>query len=242
MLSDPRIGRAVALSVTTLALLWLLAIAVASDAIYARLGMGMHPITFLAIFAALAGGAVAALFQRFATVKAELAQGLRVLGRWSVDRATFATVAPAALAADDADKRGVLRVILAFVAVIFGAVALIDPDVALVMMAVAAGLAAIVGLAFWLGRRTMRRHWVWRGGEAVVGERGLVFNGVLHVWDAPLTQLRGARVSASPPALVVAYRYWSRAGAQGIETVIPVPRGAMAEARAVADRLNAAAR
>lgn len=242
MLSDPRVGRAVALAIAALALGWLAAVYLGSDAIFARLGMGMHPITFLAIFAALSGLVVAALFQRFVSVRTELTQGLRVLGRWSVDRATFAAVAPAALAADEADKRGALRVILALIAIIFGAFALIDLTVALAMAAAGAGFAALIGLAFVLGRRATRKHWEWRGGDAVIGERGLLFNGVLHVWDAPLTRLRGARLVAAPPALVVSYSYWSRAGSQIVEAAIPVPPAAMAQARAVADRLVAAAR
>lgn len=241
MLADPRRGLAVALAVVAAACGWFLALAVAGDALFARFGMNMHAITFLAIFAALAGAAVAWIFARFARVRADLLAGRDAPARWRVDPARLAGFAPQALAADDADKRGALMVILAFTAVIFGAFALADPDVAPVMLSVAAGLAAIVGLAYLFGRRTARKHLQFRGGEAIVGPRGLIFNGVLHVWDVPLTRLEGARIDARRQELHVGYAFLTRAGFQSVGVALPFPPQARAEAERAAARLDAIA-
>lgn len=242
MLADPRKGLWVALAIVAAALAWLAALPFAGDAIFARLGMGMHPITFLAIFAALAGAAAAWVFARFARVRSDLLAGRDVIARWRVGESALAAAAPEALAADEADKRGALLMILAFMALIFGAFALADPQAAPFMLSIGAVVAAVVGLAFLLGRRAARDLWRWRGGEAIVGRRGLIFNGALHVWAVPLTRLVGAQVAGEPPALVVAYRYLGRAGAQTVTVTLPAPDAARQEAARAAAALSAQSR
>lgn len=242
MLTDPRRLLAGALAFLALPLGWFLALAVASDALFQRFGMGMHAVTFLSIFLACAFGVAALIFLRFATVKSELLAGRRVVGAWRVDEATMRQVAPKALAADDEDKRGALLTIWIFLALIFGGFALFDHDAAPAMLTAAAGFGVVMGFAYLLGRRTAVDHWRWRGGEAILGERGLIFNGVLHVWAVPLSWLAGARATTRPAAVVVAYRVWTRAGPQTYEAVIPVPSDATEAARAAVARLNQIAR
>lgn len=239
MLSDPRKWAVVSFLVAAVALAWFVALALVGDAIYERLGMGMHPITFLAIFVGLSALAVALLFRRFAAIRDELLAGRGLLASWKVDEATFRAFAPKALEEDAVDKRMALMTVFGFVAVIFGAFAIADPSVAKPMLSVAAGLCVIVTLAWLLGGRTMAKHWIWRGGEARIGAHGLMFNGVLHVWSAPLTWLNGARLTDDPPALRVSYSYWNpRSVPQVLETVIPVPHSARAEAERAAAALN----
>ena len=236
MLSDPRKWMLGASLVAAATLLWFAALWLDSDAIYARLGMGMHPITFLAIFVGLSAVAVALIFRRFARVREDLIAGRGVIAGWRVDEATFAAFAPKALADDAADKRMALMTIFGFVALIFGAFAIYDPDVAKPMLAMAAALCVVVTLAWLLGGRVSAKHWVWRGGEALIGRQGLMFNGVLHVWSIPLSWLSGARLTERPLALRVAYCYWNpRSVPQTVEVAIPVPPQARGDAeRAVA--------
>ena len=230
MLTDPRRPMSYALAALAAASLWFVALAVDDAALFARFDMVMHAITFLAIFVAVAAGVAALIFRRFAQVRDELLAGRREFARWRVDEATLRAVAPKALAEDVADKRGALFAVWFFVALIFGGFAIADPAAAPGMLAVAATLAVGVGVAYLFGRRVVADHWRWRGGEAIVGERGLMFNGVLHVWAVPLSWLQGARLSERPAALRVVYRHLSRAGVQSVEALIPVPANARAEA------------
>lgn len=239
MLADPRKGLVWSLAVVALAAAWFVALALVGDAIYARLGMGMHPITFLAVFAALAGLAVAGLFRRFARIRDDLLAGRDLVAHWTVDEATFRAFAPKAIADDAAEKRQALMLVFGFVAVIFGAFAIYDPDVAVPMLSVAAALCVVVTLAWALGGRANRKHWEWRGGEARIGRRGLIFNGVLHVWSVPLSWLNGARLVEHPLALRVAYAYWNpRSVPQIVEAVIPVAPAARAGAERAEAALN----
>lgn len=242
MLSDPRRGLIGALAVVAAALGWFAALVFAEDAIWARLGMSMHAVTFLAIFLALAGAAAAWIFMRFGQARADLLAGRDVLARWRVEAAQLAAFAPRALADEAADKRGALITIWVFLALIFGGFALADPEAAPAMLSAAAGVGVAVGLAYLIGRRVARRQLDFHGGEAIIGARGLMFNGVLHAWAVPLTRLNGARIVAQGPALVVAYRYLTRYGFQSVEAAVPFPASAREEATRAAARLNALAR
>jgi hypothetical protein len=57
----------------------------------------------------------------------------------------------------------------------------------------------------------------------IVGERGLLSNGVLHVWALPLNRLVGADFGGRPPVLTVAYAWLSRVGWQEVVVDLPVP-------------------
>lgn len=238
MSSDPRRAVFVALLIAAICLLWFAVLGVADDVLAARLGMNRHAITFLAGTFALFAGVAALIFGRFAAVRDELLAGRRVLGRWSVDAATWAAFAPVALADDAADKRRALAVVLFFVLVCFGGFALADPDVARAMASVGIGVAALMIAAFALGARTQAAQWRRRTGEVIVGERGLLRDGVLHVWAVPLSSLVGARMQERPLGLVVVYGWWSRAGRQEVAVALPVTRDGLPAARAAAAGLR----
>ena len=238
MSSDPRRVLVVMLIVAALCLLWLAAIGVADDALAARLGMNRHAITFLAVVFGLFALVAAAIFARFAAVRAELLAGRRVIGRWRVDEATWAAFAPAALADDAADKRTALAVVLFFVVVCFGGFALADPEAAPAMASAGLAVAVVMIAAFVLGGRTQASQWRRRTGEVIVGERGLLRDGVLHVWAVPLSRLVGARIQDRPLGLSVVYGWWSRMGWQEVGVAVPVPRDALATARTTAARLD----
>lgn len=241
MLGDPMKGFRIAVLLLLLPLGWFAALYLASDVIFARMGMGMHPVTFLMIFMFLATLAAAGVFSRLATVKAELLAGRRVLARWSVDREAFERFAPRALADDHADKRQALFTVWFFLAVIFGGFALYDPEVAPAMIAVAVFVAVIVGLAFLIGQRVGARQMLWRGGEVIVGERGLLLNGVLHCWGIPFSWLSNAALDETKPDLTVMYAYLSRYGPQFVTVALPVTAETLDQARIAEQRLLALA-
>lgn len=241
MLGDPMKGYRIAILMLLVPVGWFAALYLGSDAIFARMGMGMHPVTFLMIFMFLATLAAAGVFHRLATVKAELLAGNRVLARWSVDRATFERFVPLALADDRADKRQALVTVWFFLAVIFGGFAIYDPEVALPMMSVAAFVAAMVGLAFLIGQSVNARQMLWRDGVVIVGERGLLLNGVLHCWGIPFSWLSNAALDESKPDLTVMYAYLSRYGPQFVTVTLPVSAATLDQARIAEHRLLALA-
>jgi hypothetical protein len=238
---DPLRGALVSLLVVAASLVWFLAIRFDGEALFRRLGYAMHAATLLAIFAAIAGLAVAGLFLRFHHVRAELLAGRRVVARWRVDEKTFRAFAPVALDSDRQEKRQALMAVAFFVVAIFGAFALFDHETAVPMLSMAGGVILVMALAFVLGQRVMAAQLVYRGGEAIVGERGLLFNGVLHVWGAPLSWLTGAAVSRDGRVLEIGYAYLSRLGPQYVATLVPIPSEAGSEAQAAAARLQALA-
>lgn len=238
---DPLRGVLVSLLIVGASLAWFAAIWMADEALFRRLGYTMHAATLLAIFALIAGLAVAGLFLRFHHVRTELLEGRRVVARWRVDEATFKAFAPRALEADARDKRQALFTVAFFIVAIFGAFALFDRDAAAAMLSIAAVVLVLMLLAYLLGQRTLAAQLVYRGGEAIVGERGLLFNGVLHVWGAPLSWLTGARLSRDGRALEVDYAFLSRLGAQGVSVMLPVAPESRAAAEAAEARLQALA-
>lgn len=239
---DPLRGLIAALLVSGSSLVWFAALWLDDAALFRRLSYAMHAVTLLAIFALIAGLAVAGLFLRFHHVRRELLEGRRVLARWRVDEAAFNTFVPKALDADRADKRQALAAVAIFVAVIFGAFALFDRDAAPFMLSMAGAVTITMLLAYWLGQRAMAAQLVYRGGEAIVGERGLLFNGVLHVWGAPLSWLTGASLSRDGRVLEIGYAFLSRIGAQGVSVLLPVPPEARAEAEQAEEGLQELAR
>jgi hypothetical protein len=213
----------VALVVAALCATWFVALAVVDPWLAARLGMNRHAITFLAIVVAVMATATALVFARLAAVRDELLAGRRVLGRWSVDAATWNTVAPAALAADASERRSALLAVLFFVVLGFGGFALFDPEAAPAMILFGVVVAIAVILAALLGARVQEAHWRPTSCEVIVGARGLLVNGVLHVWALPLSRLLGARLVTHPRALVVTYGWFARSGRQDVEVILPVP-------------------
>jgi hypothetical protein len=235
--SDPRIGLYVSLAVAAAGALWLVAQSLVGDALWAALGNGEHVITFVAILLIVAGPLVALLFRRYARVKADLVAGRSVIARWTIDPGAFKAVSRAAAARDLAEKRGALMLILALVAIMFGAVALFDPDTAPFMLATAAVVIAVVTAAFWLGNRIQRSHRELRSGEMIVGRDGLLANDVLHVWRTPLSWLADVKLERTPqPCLTVTYGYWTRVGAQFQSVMLPLPHGGEEEVAAKVER------
>ena len=245
MLTDPRIGLRIALLICAVAGLWLLGRLFASEALWETLwpvlGYGTHAITLLSIFAVVTTPFVALLFYRYARVKADLLAGRNVIARWTVDPASFKKFSPVAAARHLAEKRGALYLIFVFVFVIFGAIALMDPEVALPMLAAGVALALIVTIAFWFGNRIRKRHLQMRSGEIIVGTEGVLVNDVLHVWSAFLSWLVGAEIEKGPPPiLTITYGFWGRYGPQFVGVMLPIGPGQMDLARAVKAELEQA--
>lgn len=137
---------------------WFLAFFLADDASFAIFGSNMHAITFLCLSAEVAALVTVAVLSRWARVRRDLLEGRDVVGRWTIDRATFAAAMPGVAEADRRDERRVLLVIWGVLAVIFGAFALWDPSVAVPMPATAVGVAVVTGIAFLPSARRADRR------------------------------------------------------------------------------------
>jgi hypothetical protein len=234
--SDPRIGLVMSLVVAGLGLGWLVALAMASDDIFGRLGMGMHAVTFIAVFLVAASLATAQLFRTFLRVRDDLLAGRDVLARWHVDRETWERFSGVAEQMDRREKRGILLMIWVAVLVICGGLAAALPRDAAIFAAIGAGIAAMVGAAFLIGRRIHRSGHIYRTGEVIVGRRGLIVNGMLHVWGVWLSWLVEARVENRPvPMLQIAYAWWTLGfGPQGQTVLLPLAAPDLPMARQVA--------
>jgi hypothetical protein len=245
MLTDPRVGVRISLLTCAAAGVWLLGQVFDGDALWEILwpvlGYGTHVITLLSIFTVVTCPFVALLFYRYAKVKADLLAGRNVIARWAVDPATFKKFSPVAEARDRADKRGALNLIAFFVVVIFGAVALMDPEVAPLMLVAGVALMTVVTIAFWFGNRIRKRHLQMRSGEIIVGTDGLLVNDVLHVWSVPLSWLADVELEKGPPPiLTITYAFWGRYGPQFVGVMLPMRAGQMDLARGAAERLKQA--
>jgi len=239
MRSDPRVGLIIALAVAAVAMGWLLMQPLFGDALFATIGYAIHAITLLAIFALIAGLAVALLFRRFVQVRADLLAHRDIIAHWTVGAEDFAEHATRAMIADRAERRGALATVLFFVAVIFGLFALFDAEAAPAMVGMASLVAVALAAAYLLGGRAMRRQLEPTSREVIVGAEGLIVNGVLHVWGTYLTWLVGATIERGRPAsLVVTYAYLARVGPQFVSVVLPVPPEAMPLAELVVDRFD----
>ncbi len=232
MQSDPRKIVWISLVVSLVCALWFLALIFAESVIDRLVGDAMPPITFIAIFIGLSALAVAALFLRWAHVREELLANRRVIARWTVSESELKAFAPAAIEIDRTDKRQALYLIWFFLALIFGAFAIFDPKAAPVMLSVGSGVAVITAIAFLTGQRISRRHLEMRTGDVIVGERGVLFNDVLHVWATPLTRLSAVTMIDRPRSLSITYAQWQRTGPQYITILLPVTPAAEKSAAA----------
>jgi hypothetical protein len=243
MLSDPRIGYFGSLGIAAVALLWLIAQWLASDAIWHALwpflGYGTHAVTLLSIFLLLAAPLVSLLFRRYARVKSDLMAGRDVIARWTVDPKLFQTFGTVAEARDRNEKRGALYVILVFILVIFGLFALYDPEFAPQMLIAGGAIALVMTVAFWLSNRVRKQHLKMRSGEIIVGPQGLLVNDVLHVWATPLSWLSRVDLEQGPPVVMtITYAIVGRSGTQHIGVMLPVPPEATQQAEEVRRRLS----
>ena len=239
MLNDPRFGLVGSLIVAGLGGLWFIALGLAGAAIWERLGYSQHAITFFSIFLTPTGIAVSFLFRRYARVKADLIAGRDVLARWSVDPREFAAFGPRADARDHAEKRSALTFILVLLALAFGAFAIYDIEAAPMMLSIGSVVAFLIILAYLWSNRTRRKHLIFRTGEVIIGRRGLLVNGVLHVWGGLLSWLSAASLEdGKPPMLTITYAYLARYGAQYVNVLVPVPGDCIALAAEAARELN----
>ncbi len=214
----------------------------AADALYKALGSGSFVISFLALIVLLTAAFTTLLFRRYARVKADLLADRDVIARWSVDPATFKQVATVAEASERSGKKTMLLITWGFIIAIFGFFALMDADVAPIMVAVGAALGLVVTVAFWLSNRARKSHLEMRSGAVIVGPRGVLNNDVLHVWGPPLSWLSDVKLEEGPPpapsALTITYANAGRAGAQYVDVVLPVPPAALDAAREVERRFR----
>lgn len=222
MRTDPKAGMIAAFLVVALSAAWFSAQSFASEELFALFGFAMHAITFVCIFLFVAGLAVALLFRRFASVRQDLLDGRDVIARWNVDAATWSRFAAPAAGLERGEKQALLLTMYAFIALICGGLALTVTEDAAIFGGIGVGIAAIVTVAFLAGQKMYAKQLDYRGGEVVVGTRGVLVNGVLHVWDAWLSWLEGARLIARPyPMLSITYAYWARSGPQFVTVRVP---------------------
>lgn len=222
MLSNPRIGFGISLGVAAAAMLWLIGQLFASDLLWPLLSFTMHAVTLLAVFLFLTSVPAAFLFYQYTIVRADLLAGRNVVARWRVDQALFRSFSKAEASRDLGEKRSALYIILIFIAVIFGAIALFDPAAAGAMIASGATVSLVIVAAFFFGNRVIQKHLMMRSGEIIVGKRGLLVNDVLHVWGTFLSQLSEVTLKqGAHPTLTISYSVLARYGPQTVVVTLP---------------------
>jgi hypothetical protein len=239
MLSDPRIGFGISLGIAVAAATWLIGQLVASDLLWPMLGFTTHALTLLAIFLLLTSILAACVFREYALVRADLLADRNVLARWRMDEAVFRAFGKAQAARELGERRTALHILLIFVAVIFGGFALLDFAAARSMIASGALVALTITAAFFAGNRVTRKQLTMRSGEVIVGKRGVLVNGVLHVWGTFLSRLSGATLErGSNPALRISYSVLARHARQEVAVTLPLAPHQIDMARNVVRQLR----
>ena len=238
---DPRIGLTVSLLIFAAAALWLLTQWLAFDAIrepeWPIIGFRSHVITFLALFAVIVCPSAALLFYRYLRVKADLLAGRNVIARWTVNPACVKEFSRIAGARDRAEKRPALYVAFFLIVLLFGAMALMHPDV-VVPILVAGALAIVVSIALWLGDHKTRLRTP--SATTIVGTEGLLVNDALYVWSTSLSWLVGAEIEKGPPPVLRITYAFCFYGLQFIKVVMPLDPDRWEIALAVVQRLQQA--
>jgi hypothetical protein len=238
MLSDPLRAFRVTVAVGLLATAWVAIYALFNERLRAAVGDGAHASAFLAGAVAIASLFVAVMFRRFARIRAGLIEG-RALARWRASPEEWSAFARAAEPHVAADQRVTLGLILVFAILIPGAMALFGGD-AKSLAFIALGIAAVGAAGYGLGRRHAAKSLRYRDGAVALGRDGLIVNGAFHGWtifgsrfvDADIDETR------APAILRVAYVYRSRSGEQSVTARAPVPKQALAQARAAVAALR----
>ena len=172
--------------------------------------------------------------------------GSRLLAHWVYDPVQLKDQADKDLQSTKARNRGLLLIVASFFAfftllfVVIGIVSGEGDHMPVFVGTMAAVLLVVAAFAFGMPHLQHRRA-LGSSGEAYVAEDGLVINGALHTWDAPLAghsygALEEVRLveDGTQPCLVFSLRSLSRASAtlyQAYSVEVPVPPGNEAAAR-----------
>ncbi|MBK9083474.1 MAG: hypothetical protein IPL88_16010 [Rhizobiales bacterium] len=238
MLSDPLRAVRIAVAVGLAAMAWVAIYALFNERLRAAIGDAAHASAFLAGAVAIASMVVASMFRRLARIRAALLADA-ALARWRASPAEWRDVERVVGPEVAADHRVTLGLIVFFAVLIPVVMALLGGD-ARVLAAIAAGIVALGLLGYALGRRHAKNQFRYRDGAVALGRDGLVVNGAFHGWavfgsrlvDAVLDETR------TPAILRVTYVYRSRAGDQSVVARAPVPKAALAQARAAVAALR----
>ncbi|NJL50346.1 MAG: hypothetical protein HC909_01125 [Blastochloris sp.] len=225
MTGDARIWFWGCWAIVALCIAWFGALAIDGDAIWQALGDASHAITFIAIFLAITAVVVSLLFRRFARVRRELMSGRGALARWRVGPELWRAFAGHAEADIRAGHKAILITILGFNVVICAGLAALHPDDAIIFVWISVGIAAVGGFGWLVGRWSSTAQLTYRDGVVIIGNRGMLVNGALHVWDYVGSRLDGIELieTEQPRRLAVTYSFLTRAGRQYETVFAPVP-------------------
>lgn len=225
MSSDPRLWFWWCWGIVALGVAWFIALAIDADGLYELLGDASHAITFIAIFLTITALVVSLLFRRFIRVRDELVSGRGARARWRVSPEMWAAFAGHAERDIHEGHNAVLITILAFDVVICAGLAALKPNDAMIFFWIGLGIAAVGGVGWLLGRWTAAGQLTYRTGEVILGDRGMLVNGALHVWDYFGSQLDGIELieTETPRRLAVTYSFLTRTGRQYATAYAPVP-------------------
>lgn len=241
MLFDPLRARRVTLFVTFLAALAALAYVVANDAMFDALGDGAHALFFVSLVVFVTGLIVAAMFGRFARIRAALLAS-DALARWTTSREEWAAFAKADAPVTRADQRVTLGLILFFAVAIPGVMVAMGGDPK-ILAVIGLGIVGLGFVGYAIGRRYAASAARFRDGAVAVSRDGLIVNGAFHGWRLFGSRLVDAEIDgeARPAVLSVTYSYWSRGGPQYVTARAPIPHAALAAAHAAVAELRRAA-
>lgn len=209
---------------------------------------GGFALQFAGFFLVVTGLVTAAIFGYRASRLASMFRGQQVLAHWVYDPMQLRDQADRELAETKARNRMLLLIIAGFVVactVLFVLIGYAEGEEESMPLFVAIMLGVlIIVAAFALGmpavqyRRAMRS-----GGEAIIAEKGLYVNGVLHTWNAPLALLDDVYLTEDEgqARLVFKLRSLSRTmpgGYEEYQVQVPVPPGEESTARQVEEHFT----
>jgi len=205
------------------------------DRVEKAMGDGAFAMMLVGAFLALTAFFSSFVFRHRLSVYRELFREDRLLAHWYYSEREWQTFAGAELAAEKGMKKMLVMITTGFALLYCGLMAVLHPELTLLMIGVGLAIIALVAGAAVLAIRIARRRNQTPTGEARIGRRGMWLNGALHTWSGGGSFLVSCNLdnSMDPQYLVFCYAVIERHGPQDYQARVPVPRNRLSEATQV---------
>lgn len=216
------------------------------DDIEKTMGDGAFAMVLVGGFLALTAFFSSFVFLHRLGVYRDLFQEERLLAHWRYSESEWRAFSSAELAAETSVKKMLVMITAAFALMYCGLMAVLHPEIAVVMIGVALAIIALMAGAAALSTRHSRQRNLVATGEARIGLRGLWINGALHAWSGGGCFLMDCRLddTTDPKCLVFSYAVIERHGPQvhqvrvRVPVPVPVPHDRIDEAAQVITKLQ----
>jgi hypothetical protein len=203
-------------------------------------GFGMM---FIGLFVVIIGLITTVLFGQRARAMDRILADKNILAHWTYDENESRQQVEQEFSSQVASNRSTFMIMLAWFVVIGGGFVgyslMKDGEVDLLFVVLFFGTLVLLGLVAFFAPILARRQALRASREVIIARNGLVLNGALHTWVAPLNKLVGVQyqADANGRSLNFEIRYLTRASMTATTTYIvtvPVPAAQQQQAQQAA--------